>query len=105
VFYLYVARVLAGLAGGGVFVLIPLYVSEISDDSIRGSLGAIFILCVNMGTLVLFVAGAYLNYYLVAAIMAFFPIIFFISFIFLPETPQYLIRCKDMTVRCQPTAI
>lgn len=31
--YLYAARVLAGLAGGGTSIAIPLYVSEIADDT------------------------------------------------------------------------
>lgn len=28
---LYIARILIGIGGGGVFVLVPLYVSEISE--------------------------------------------------------------------------
>lgn len=31
VYYLYFARLLAGVVGGGAFVLVPLYVSEIAD--------------------------------------------------------------------------
>lgn len=30
--YLYIARLLTGLGGGGIFSLIPTYVSEISED-------------------------------------------------------------------------
>lgn len=32
VYHLYVARVFAGMTGGGVFVCIPLFVAEIADD-------------------------------------------------------------------------
>lgn len=31
--YLYAARVLAGIAGGGTSIAIPLFVSEIADDT------------------------------------------------------------------------
>lgn len=31
--YLYAARILAGIAGGGTSIAIPLFVSEIADDT------------------------------------------------------------------------
>lgn len=30
--YLYVSRILAGIAGGGCLVVIPVYISEIAND-------------------------------------------------------------------------
>lgn len=38
---IYTFRILGGFAGGGTFSVIPLFVSEISEDRIRGTLGAI----------------------------------------------------------------
>lgn len=32
VYYLYAARTLSGIVGGGIFILIPLYLSEIASD-------------------------------------------------------------------------
>lgn len=74
------------------FVLVPLYVSEISEDKIRGTLGSFFIFSINFGTLLMFVAGTYLSYSIVPRIMIAFPIIFALTFAFLPETPQHLLR-------------
>lgn len=88
-----VGRFLSGLAAGGVFVLVPLYVSEIAEDSVRGTLGSFFIFSVNFGTLVMFIAGNYLSYTLVPKIMILFPIAFAVTFAFLVETPQYLLKC------------
>lgn len=34
VYYLYVARFLSGVVGGGAFFLVPVYVSEIADDKL-----------------------------------------------------------------------
>lgn len=85
------ARFLAGFSGGGVFVLIPLYISEISEDKVRGTLGSTMVLSANFGMLVAFVLGNFFSFVMVPALLMLFPIIFFIGFCFLPETPQYLI--------------
>ena len=86
-------RFFAGLAAGGVFVLVPLYVSEISEDKVRGILGSFFIFSINFGTLVMFVAGNYLSYSLVPRVMISFPILFALTFVFMPESPQHLLKC------------
>ncbi|XP_053697379.1 facilitated trehalose transporter Tret1-like [Sabethes cyaneus] len=93
---LYLGRVLAGLGAAGVFLLVPLYVTEISEDRIRGSLGAFFILFINMGTLVSFVVGTYLSYHITSYILIFLPILFLLCFMQFPETPQHLIRCNKI---------
>lgn len=89
---LLVGRFLAGLAAGGVFVLVPLYVSEIAEDSVRGTLGSFFIFSINFGTLLMFVAGNYLSYEVVPRVMISFPIAFALTFAFLVETPQHLLK-------------
>ncbi|XP_052892327.1 facilitated trehalose transporter Tret1-like [Anopheles moucheti] len=89
---LYVARLLAGLAAAGVFLLVPMYITEIAEDRIRGTLGSLFILFLNIGTLVSFVMGSYLSYHMTAYILFALPIIFLALFLQFPETPQYLIR-------------
>lgn len=90
---LLIGRFLAGLAAGGVFVLVPLYISEIAEDKLRGTLGSYFIFSINFGTLLMFVAGSYLSYSLVPKLMISLPIIFALTFVFLPETPQHLLAC------------
>lgn len=90
---LLVGRFLAGLTAGGVFVLVPLYISEIAEDNLRGVLGSLFIFSINMGTLLMFIAGNYLSYSLVPQLMISLPIIFVLTFAFLPETPQHLLKC------------
>lgn len=93
VVHLLVARLLAGISTGGIFVLIPLYVSEISDVSVRGFLNSLFLLSLNFGTLLMFIVGAYLDYLLVAKIMIAFPLMFMMIFLLFPETPYYLLKC------------
>lgn len=93
--HLYVARFLSGLSTGGVFALVPLYVSEISDARIRGSLGSLFLLSINAGTLLMFIAGTYASYSLVSKLMLCVPIIFALTFLLFPETPYYLLKCNQ----------
>jgi hypothetical protein len=73
-------------------------VAEISENRIRGQLGSLFILIHNLGILLAFVAGNYLSYKLVGAMMITLPVLFFVSFLFLPETPQYLLKQRKVKV-------
>lgn len=89
---LFAGRFLDGLAAGGVFVLVPLYVSEISEDRVRGILGSFFMISINLGTLMMFLFGTFTSYSIVPRVMIAFPIIFAVTFIFLPETPHHLLK-------------
>ena len=43
------ARVIAGLAAGGCFVVVPVYVKEISEDTLRGALGSLNMTVCKLG--------------------------------------------------------
>lgn len=74
-------------------MLVPLYTTEIADEKSRGVLGSFFIFSINLGTLLMFVTGAYTSYRVNAIIMVIFPIIFLVTFYLInPETPQYLFK-------------
>ncbi|KAJ6633527.1 Facilitated trehalose transporter Tret1 [Pseudolycoriella hygida] len=92
VYHLYFARFLIGCTGGGLFVCVPLFVAEIAEDRIRGTLGSLLLVCSNVGILFSFVAGCYVSYEIFPYVMIVFPLIFLFSFYFLPETPQYLLQ-------------
>lgn len=82
---------LSGLTGGA-FVCIQLFIADISDERVRGQLGSFLTLYVNVGILVGYVGGTYLDYNIVPYIMIVFPVIFFCGFIVMPDTPQYLLK-------------
>lgn len=90
--WLLLGRFLAGFSAGGSFTLIPLYVSEISQDKIRGSLGAFFILSTNLGMLLMFICGNIFDYFATPKIMLLLPVVFCFLFSFFPETPIFLLR-------------
>jgi MFS family permease len=90
VHHLYIARILAGLTGGGTIRTIPLYISEISENNIRGKLGTYLMLFLSTGTLIIFVAGTYLSFLTVPLFMLMFPVFYLILVSFLPDTPPSL---------------
>lgn len=54
---LIVARAIVGLGVSGSYVVTPLYIKEISEDSCRGTLGSLVVLAQNLGNLVVYLLG------------------------------------------------
>ncbi|XP_058816625.1 uncharacterized protein LOC131679891 [Topomyia yanbarensis] len=92
VYHLYLGRILAGCGGGGILRAIPLYIADIADCRLRGMLGSVLIITLNLGILVGFVLGNYLTYFTVPAVMLSAPVIFLVATYFLPETPYCLLK-------------
>ncbi|XP_023170728.2 uncharacterized protein LOC111599335 [Drosophila hydei] len=90
--YLYLARLLAGVTGGGGYIVLPIFISEISDAKIRGRLASMVMLSVNMGILMGYILSTNVDYYLAPFFVLPLPICYFISNLFLPETPFHLIN-------------
>lgn len=59
---------------------------------VRGTLSAVFVLAANVGGLFGFVIANYFDFVQQAIISMFFPILFFVVFAFVPETPTFLQR-------------
>jgi MFS family permease len=53
-----VARFLGGLAVGGVSLLSPMYVSEVSPPAIRGRMGALYQMSIVIGSIIFFAIPA-----------------------------------------------
>lgn len=87
-----VSRFLTGVIGGGAQTCLTLFIAEIADDHIRGKLGTSAQLSRNMGILLAYVLGIFINYVQVSMIYIAISVLFVISFICVPPTPQYLLR-------------
>ncbi|KAF9797786.1 hypothetical protein SFRURICE_017981 [Spodoptera frugiperda] len=87
------ARALIGFGSGGGFVVCPLYVKEISEDSIRGMTGTFVIFSQTAGNLLVFILGDMLPFNTVLWILLAIPLIHFCILLRLPETPSYLVKC------------
>ncbi|XP_058819309.1 facilitated trehalose transporter Tret1-like [Topomyia yanbarensis] len=97
VYHLYIARFLAGAAGGGIIVTFPLYIADISDSQIRGALGSLLALSGNSGILLMYIVGDFLSYRTVPVVMMCLPILFMILMSFIPETPQSLLKGQNFS--------
>lgn len=90
-YVLYASRLISGLGQGVVYVVCPMYIGEIADKKIRGSLGSLIKLMVTLGELYGHAVGPFVSYECLAYISAIIPIIFFLTFIWMPESPYYLL--------------
>ncbi|XP_050668169.1 facilitated trehalose transporter Tret1-like [Leptidea sinapis] len=86
------ARAIIGLGVSGSYVVTPLYIKEISEDSIRGTLGSLVVLSQNFGNLVVYIIGEYLSYQATLWICLSVPLIHLLVFAAMPETPSYLLK-------------
>ncbi|KAG4071907.1 hypothetical protein HA402_006068 [Bradysia odoriphaga] len=96
-YYLYISRFMSGFSGSANYVILPVFVAEIADTKVRGALGSLFILCVNIGILLAFVLGHVCSYVMMPIILSAVPIIFFVGMCFFPESPQYLMQSGQET--------
>nr|ACG44798.1 solute carrier family 2, facilitated glucose transporter member 8 [Zea mays] len=95
VFVFALARIIAGAADGIAFTAFPMYLGEISDSKIRGILGSSIQVSMTTGMLLVNIIGLYLNISLTAIIALVFPVLHFITFWFMPESPYYLLMTKN----------
>ncbi|XP_068151164.1 facilitated trehalose transporter Tret1 [Drosophila tropicalis] len=89
---LYVARVCAGLTGGGMFVVLPIFISEIADNSVRGRFGSFFTLGINLGILVGFIVSSHVPYHVIPCAVIALPLVYLFLCTRFPETPHQLLR-------------
>ncbi len=91
-------RFLGGLAVGGVSVLSPMYVAEVSPPAVRGRMGATYQLSITAGILVSY----FINYWLrnlgpwnwrwmfISGVLP--SVVFFSALLWAPETPRFLFK-------------
>lgn len=89
---LYFGRFITGMIGGAFCVTVPLYTSEISQKEIRGSLGCLTQLMISLGILFATIVGKFVNIRNYSIICGVLPLIFGCIFVFMPETPAYLLK-------------
>lgn len=75
-YHLYIARICAGLTGGGTIRTLSLYITEISEITIRGEIGSYLILFLSTGNLIIFFAGTYLSFHSIPIVCMIFPILY-----------------------------
>lgn len=88
---LFIGRFLLGISGGAFCVAAPTYTGEIAQADIRGTLGSYFQLMLVIGVLFSYIVGSKTSVFALNLICGAIPLIFGAIFVFMPETPLYLI--------------
>ncbi|XP_046669301.1 facilitated trehalose transporter Tret1-like isoform X1 [Homalodisca vitripennis] len=90
-YYLYVARIGAGLGKGVAFTVVPMYLGEIAGVKVRGAISTIFTGLLYSGIMFEYIIGPFVSYDMLNYISGVVPIVFFLTFFMLPESPYYLL--------------
>ncbi|XP_043477822.1 facilitated trehalose transporter Tret1-like isoform X2 [Leptopilina heterotoma] len=100
-FCLFLARFVVGLSAGAPFVVLPVYIGEISHKNYRGTLLSLDKLFLSIGTFVINALGI-LEYRMMNMIMIVVPIFSLCLFPLITETPYYLLMKErdDEAVEC-----
>lgn len=88
---IYCARFLAGIGDGVAYTIIPMYIGEIAEDNIRGLLGTTICTMADLGILMIYIIGPYVNIMTSALISSLFPLALLVTFWYMPESPYYLL--------------
>ncbi|XP_018320235.1 facilitated trehalose transporter Tret1-like isoform X2 [Agrilus planipennis] len=92
----YVARLIGGLGMGVVYAALPMYIGEISETSIRGTLSSFFNIFTVSGELLTYALGPYISVMWFSIICAIFPAAFVMLFSFFPDSPHYFISKNNI---------
>ncbi|XP_075232525.1 facilitated trehalose transporter Tret1-like [Lycorma delicatula] len=92
---IYIARVIAGMSAGITYTAAPMYVAEIAEDSVRGALGSVLAFFLCAGFLLEYIVGPNTSFMGLILASAAAPIVFAVSFFFMPESPYYLISKNE----------
>lgn len=82
---------LSGLTIGGSYVVLPMYIADISSAHIRGYLGTVQTVMAKVGLLFMYAVGPFISIRLMAWICTIPVIIFIAIYYWLPESPYYLL--------------
>ncbi|XP_050500550.1 facilitated trehalose transporter Tret1-like isoform X2 [Diabrotica virgifera virgifera] len=100
VYLFYVSRAFSGIADAMFFTALPPYIGEITTPAVRGKWGNLLAGSYYIGEFLINVIGSYFGVVTSSYICLPLPIIFFVLFSLIPESPYYLlIKGKEEEAR------
>ncbi|XP_053672714.1 facilitated trehalose transporter Tret1-like [Anopheles nili] len=100
--WLYVARFLFGMSYGMAYGIAPIYIGEIASDAVRGAAASLITVMAKLAILFEYSVGPYVDFETLAWLSMIGPVLFLLTFAWMPESPHYLLsrgRC-DEARRC-----
>lgn len=89
VYVFYIARFIVGFGDSCVFTTLSIYIAEVASPKVRGTWGNQMSFQLYMGQLLMNVIGSYNSIPIASYICLSFPVLFFCTFLFMPETPYF----------------
>lgn len=90
--YLFASRFISGIGVGFGFSSVPIYIGEIAENHNRGALTIMMMLMLGFGSGLPICVGPFLTLQMMAIVSCIFPILLLATFVFMPESPYYLMR-------------
>ncbi|KAK9284670.1 hypothetical protein L1049_023846 [Liquidambar formosana] len=90
--FLYLGRLLEGFGVGIISYTVPIYISEISPQHLRGSLGSVNQLSVTIGVVLAYLFGLFVDWRVLAVLGVVPCAILMPSLVFIPESPRWLAK-------------
>ncbi|XP_033225240.1 sugar transporter ERD6-like [Belonocnema kinseyi] len=87
--FLFILRLLVGVGTTGMIAFLALYIGEIAAENIRGRFLILNKICVNLGSFLMAIAGAFLPYNPMNIVAITIPLIAMLLFPIMEETPYY----------------
>ncbi|KAF5269955.1 hypothetical protein FQR65_LT05754 [Abscondita terminalis] len=91
---LLIGRFVIGMGLGSLYMLVPMYVSEIADKDIRAKLASFYYLFLAFGWFLSYVLGYAVNVKIFIIICTSIPIVFFMAFLCQVESPIFKVKQK-----------
>ncbi|XP_005938721.1 solute carrier family 2, facilitated glucose transporter member 8 [Haplochromis burtoni] len=91
VWMFYVGRILTGLASGITSLVVPVYISEMAHEKVRGTLGSCVQLMVVIGIMGAYLGGLFMDWRWLAICCSIPPTLLMVFMSFMPETPRFLL--------------
>ncbi|XP_014282541.1 facilitated trehalose transporter Tret1 [Halyomorpha halys] len=92
---LFIARLLVGIWAGFVYTLVPILIGEVVDPAIRGSMGSLFGVMLYLGGMYESLIGLYVSYDVLTLVSLIPPVLVFLLFSLLPESPYFHLMKGD----------
>ncbi|XP_055850763.1 facilitated trehalose transporter Tret1-like [Episyrphus balteatus] len=89
IWFIYAARILQGVGVGLVCTTMPTYIGEIATSKTRGPAGSLLTVFMVLGILYVYSIGPFVAYMTLQWCCLAIPILFFVTFSCMPETPYF----------------
>ncbi|XP_054823215.1 sugar transporter ERD6-like 6 [Prosopis cineraria] len=87
---LFLGRLLEGFGVGIISYVVPVYIAEVSPRTMRGSLGSVNQLSIQIGIMITYLVGLFVNWRVLAALGSLPCAILIPGLLFIPESPRWL---------------